>query len=616
MSPIGNNSATASVAMEIDAGVPSGPTKGPRTDQQRTRRTPHLLASILAEEPAAADGGDEDPAHALTAMAVDMPPPMRFSIAAIEPRKRGMQPSADEARLMMLSLARHEQEREEGATVKTANPMLRTAAELRVGMATLKGIRDRYEETGSLEPPPRAGADKQHGPAPHLDAADMAFVDSCLESAYAKGSVLKLYDLRQSLATRAVDPKVVSKETLRTTMHHHGFDWKIMRTGEIKKLTSEVQRLAYEVCKTMVEHWDAGVLLASQDESYIYVEGGGDVKRRGWSLGHVLEQRKGKGAYMIINAIITQRGLVGIDNLAWPNAEDAACAFWPSKIKGNYHKNMNGPNWQNTMGYAVDALALFGEFSVLFSDNASYHKILERLDLKPTTMCRKPLLAACETAKQRWGFSYNVKDTVPTLRAQLIAAMEKAGEWPMEMWIEARMREIGGVVQFNVPGFPEFNPIEMFWAAVKKYVLEKSRVGRTTEEMAAHLIEALKKFGTAENCSKLWRHSIDEMKKFIQEYEAKEAAPALLALEELGRTGAGAAAAPQAGAVGVTAGGSAAATGIAARLPTPPHRGQARVRLPDLPRVGPADGDDEGESDNDDEDAEGCEKGDEEESED
>ena len=102
--------------------------------------------------------------------------------------------------------------------------------------------------------------------------------------------------------------------------------------------------------------------------------------------------------------------------------------------------------------------------------------------------------------------------------AQMIAIVEawlkERGRWPQGTYVEERAKALGWQVVFTPPYWPEFQPIELYWAAVKGYVADKYTNERTMSELRTQLFEGFAKYGTPEQCTKLIGKALEYEEKY------------------------------------------------------------------------------------------------------
>ncbi len=90
--------------------------------------------------------------------------------------------------------------------------------------------------------------------------------------------------------------------------------------------------------------------------------------------------------------------------------------------------------------------------------------------------------------------------------------------------LEMFCRSRGHDVLLTPPRASHFQPIELYWAAVKNDVASKYTSERNFQGVLAHLLDALDKWGTPDFCAKLINHCDGKIRSFLAMIEQADAA--------------------------------------------------------------------------------------------
>ena len=140
----------------------------------------------------------------------------------------------------------------------------------------------------------------------------------------------------------------------------------------------------------------------------------------------------------------------------------------------------------------------------LIMDNASYHTTPAPGAVIPDKMTKTDLCAFCDVNDIQYRPGRAPRgDSHAEVIAIVEAWLKERGRWPALTYVEERAKELGWQVVFTPPYWPEFQPIELFWAAVKGYVASLYRMDRSMPELREQLFKGFEKYGTPECCANL-----------------------------------------------------------------------------------------------------------------
>ena len=220
----------------------------------------------------------------------------------------------------------------------------------------------------------------------------------------------------------------------------------------------------------------------------------------------------------------------------------------PSKRKEmppkDYHKSFDNENFlhwfMNDMIPAAER-AFPGKRLTIIMDNASYHKystfvVHETVGEGPATITRvkrdsrKELLV--KFIQEHRGAD---AASISMLKVALVAQFD---EIVAEMGCDAerfcRNRQpVAHEILFTPPRYSEWQPIELFWAAVKNEVASKWQSGRGMTLAETQTIEALEHWGSPDHligkgisfCGKLWRKCIGLIRTYLADLRESDEQP-------------------------------------------------------------------------------------------
>lgn len=169
--------------------------------------------------------------------------------------------------------------------------------------------------------------------------------------------------------------------------------------------------------------------------------------RQGLTTG--LRAPSGKGGRLILLHAGSKEGFV-----------NAACLiFRATKGTGDYHKEMDGPRFENW--FSEQLLPNIKPNSVIVMDNAPYHSV--RLEKVPTSSTRKSDI-------QSWLTEKNIAFSQDQLKAELLELVNQNKKMFSACRVDVIAKAAGHDVVRLPPYHCEFNPIELIWSQVKGYV--------------------------------------------------------------------------------------------------------------------------------------------------
>ena len=265
------------------------------------------------------------------------------------------------------------------------------------------------------------------------------------------------------------------------------------------------------------------------DESYINRN-----HRRGFTWYHNSEKkpgemggRSGKGERLCFLAAITEEYGILAETIY----------IFKAKATGDYHASMDGERflwWLDVQaGEAIHRLHAKHEkrlVVVLKMDNAAYHRVAQKLDVKelvkegdPAGLRREMLI--------NWLEAHDIPvdarraprgDTVAAMQAKAEAYLREHPEQrvqnAIQKWCADLSAKLGIPVSvvYTPPYHPELQPIELLWAMVKRRIAARYNVSRTMDQIWAELEAELRTCGSAEQCKKFVAH----VRKFEDMYMA------------------------------------------------------------------------------------------------
>ncbi|KAL3279003.1 hypothetical protein HHI36_016519 [Cryptolaemus montrouzieri] len=139
-------------------------------------------------------------------------------------------------------------------------------------------------------------------------------------------------------------------------------------------------------------------------------------------------------------------------------------ALWSfeSKKSGDYHEEMDGPNFEE---WFENILPKLEDGCVIVLDNASYHS--RRTEKLPTSASRKVNI-------QEWLRSKNIAFGDDLIKAELLRIAKTHKPAYNKYVVDEMARNQNKIVLRLPPYHCEINPIELVWAEMKNYVASKN----------------------------------------------------------------------------------------------------------------------------------------------
>jgi hypothetical protein len=344
------------------------------------------------------------------------------------------------------------------------------------------------------------------------------------------------------LARLSID---VHRSTIRRWLYALGYRWRYKRyVGGMKPhaKNARIRQFVLEYAAALKEEEAGTAVVVYMDESFIYAH---HSNRRGWfhpSDRDVIGDSDGKR--LIVLHAMTDRGLLAVPDAVasnWMSEAALTCevvfdeVFEDGQDDSDYHNTMTGAKF--TAWVRNRLLPTFKHMyprkkMFLVLDNAPYHRVQSELWVKANNSMNKHDLAhelmdlgverlttigphprVVESHK----FELKVGDGGCS-KEDLIAAID---QWLTEhpnhnrTVVEQLMDDAGHTLVYTPPWCPEVQPIELLWAAVKRYVANHSTLGRSMTLAREHTEEGFETI-TKMFCNSIIKHCHDWIDSFLQ----------------------------------------------------------------------------------------------------
>ena len=327
---------------------------------------------------------------------------------------------------------------------------------------------------------------------------------------------------------------------------------KVTKLGKIKKTFSaesaKVQASYAFFCRSYMEFLeDENVEMVFQDESFV-----NQFHARAYAIVDLqdastrLEGAK-KGMRQCMSTAITGRGEIELidpephpaDNVL---SKSGRWLFCPNKSQAktqgrDYHSSFCEesffPYFKERLLPACER-AFPGKKLVFIFDNATYHVAasyqIEGQDEVPVTKgSNMDTLARFIEQHGRPPMPRNVRGKVTISRAELLVHFDEVVE-QLGSDLQRFCRARGHEILLTPPRASHFQPIELFWAAVKNEVAAQFNSSRNFATVKTQVLAAFNKWGAQDFCRKIIAHCTAKIKAFheiLQQADAAQESPVL-----------------------------------------------------------------------------------------
>jgi transposase len=352
-------------------------------------------------------------------------------------------------------------------------------------------------------------------------------------------------ELRQRLEIK------VDRSTVRRWLRALGYRWRHKRyVGGMKPQAKRVRirQFILEYAAALSEEEAGRAIIVYVDESWIYAH---LASKKGWF--HPNDRDvigDGDGKRLIILHAMTDRGLLAVPDAVasnWLNepALTAELVFEEILEDGqddsDYHNTMTGAKfvaWLRNRLLPTFAEMYPGKKMYLVLDNASYHKPRDESWVSSSKAQNKHELAHqlmdlgveqlitvddSHRAVPSHRFEAKVSDGGPS-KEDLISAIQKwLDDHPdyNRTVVEQLMDDAGHSLIYTPPFCPEVQPIELLWAAVKRYVRDRSTHNRSMTEAREHTEQGFEQI-TKMFCNQIVKHCHDWIDRFLTTDDAED----------------------------------------------------------------------------------------------
>ena len=218
----------------------------------------------------------------------------------------------------------------------------------------------------------------------------------------------------------------------------------------------------------------------------------------------------GKGARLIIIHAMTKYGLLhhSRKNGAIGVEETAEMIWSADKANGDYHKNMDSTNfllWLNNHLFPTFQLLYPSKKMILVLDYAPYHHARGPDFIDPHKMIKSEVIEkllsyninSIEVEREgkvlMGGSTYNKRGgskapTLLELRTVLANHLQNIG-YLDKTEVQKQFESYGYTLIYTPPCMPQFQPIELVWAYVKRYAASQFKLGRSMSELRKHTLQ-------------------------------------------------------------------------------------------------------------------------------
>ncbi|XP_050508858.1 uncharacterized protein LOC126886060 [Diabrotica virgifera virgifera] len=286
-----------------------------------------------------------------------------------------------------------------------------------------------------------------------------------------------------------------SHESLRKAMKDIGFRWRKTKTN--KKLLMEkpqIQQLRRNFLRDIKKYREDKRPIIYMDETYIHSS---HTHSKSWSdhSNEGLRAPISKGQRLIIVHAGGENGFV----------KNAYLKFKSNTKTGDYHSEMNYENYKKWLQEML--IPNLPPRSVLVVDNAPYHNVQAE---------KCPTMSSTKSVMKDWLIKRNPPFSEDMLKVDLYSIVQSHKPRFKVHEIDRILGNSGHSVLRLPPYHPDLNPIELVWAALKKYVADKN-VDFKFSDVDRFCDEFFETFSNEE-----WKKRCEHAKSFEKFFREKE----------------------------------------------------------------------------------------------
>jgi transposase len=343
----------------------------------------------------------------------------------------------------------------------------------------------------------------------------------------------------------------VDRSTVRRWLRALGYRWRHKRyVGGMKPQAknARIRQFILEYAAALAEEEAGTAIIVYMDESYIHAH---HASKKGWFQ---INDRDvigdGDGKRLIILHAMTDSGLLAVSDSVASNwlSEPALTAelvfeevLEDGQDDSDYHNTITGAKfvaWLRNRLLPTFTELHPGKKMVLVLDNASYHKprdeswvssskaqskhelVHQLLDLGVSQLTA---ISDSRRVIPAHRFSAAVSDGGPSKDDLLTAVQRWLDEHPdhNRTVVEQLMSDAGHSLVYTPPFCPEVQPIELLWAAIKRYVAQRSTHNRSLTEAREQTEKGFEQV-TKMFCNSIVKHCHDWIDDFLSTDAAED----------------------------------------------------------------------------------------------
>lgn len=341
----------------------------------------------------------------------------------------------------------------------------------------------------------------------------------------------------------------ITRRTVRRWLRALGYHWRNKRyVGGMRPSAkaARIRQFILEYAAALGEEEAGRAIIVYVDESYIHAH---LAHKKGWfHVGCRDVIGDGDGKRLIILHAMTDRGLLAVPDTIASNwlSEPALTAelvfeevLEDGQDDSDYHNTMTGAKFvawlRNRLLPTINALYPDKKMYLVL-DNAAYHKPRDESWVSSSQAQNKHELAhqlmdlgVEELATERGCtvpahlFPAKQSEGGPT-KAELIAAIQHwLDQHPdhNRTVVEQLMDDAGHSLIYTPPFCPEVQPIELLWAAVKRYVANRATHNRSLTEAREQTEQGFEQI-TKMFCNSIVKHCHDWIDRFLASDDAED----------------------------------------------------------------------------------------------
>ncbi|CAF1390995.1 unnamed protein product [Rotaria sordida] len=305
--------------------------------------------------------------------------------------------------------------------------------------------------------------------------------------------------------------------TLAYTLHRLGYQFghdHVISGHLLKDKTSSIRQFIIDYANALKADERGDSIIIYMHELYVNTRHAlnGTWYDASTPIGNKLIRGTGKGARLIIVHAMTKYGLLHHSNKedAIGVEKTAEMIWFADKANGNYHKNMDSANfllWLHDHLFPTFQLLFSSKKMILVLDNASYHhaRALDFIDpykMNKSEVTEKLLFYNIDNIEvEREGkirmdsSTYNKRGgskapTLVELQTALSNHLQNIG-YVGKTEVQKLFESYGYTLIYTPPCMPQFQPIELIWTYVKRYVASQFKFGRSISELKQHTLQGL-----------------------------------------------------------------------------------------------------------------------------